>query len=43
MKTLFATSTKMVIKSDSAGAELNGALFAVQPGFIGIDEALFAS
>ena len=43
MKTLFATSTKMVIKSDSAGAELNGALFAVQAGFIGIDEALFAS
>lgn len=43
MKTLFATSTKMVIKSDSAGAELNGALFAVQTGFIGIDEALFAS
>ena len=42
MKTLFATSTKMVIKSDSAGAELNGALFAVQAGFIGIDDALFA-
>lgn len=42
MKTLFATSTKMVIKSDSPGAELNGALFAVQTGFTGIDEALFA-
>ena len=42
MKTLFATSTKMVIKSDSPGAELNGALFAVQTGFIGIDDALFA-
>ena len=42
MKTLFATSTKMVIKADSPGAELNGALFAVQTGFIGINEALFA-
>ena len=42
MKTLFATSTKMVIKADSHGAELNGALFAVQTGFIGINEALFA-
>lgn len=42
MKTLFATSTKMVIKADSPGAELNGALFSVQTGFIGINEALFA-
>jgi sugar lactone lactonase YvrE len=41
MKTLFATSTKLVIKADSPGAKANGALFAVQTGFIGIDEPLF--
>jgi sugar lactone lactonase YvrE len=41
MKTLFVTSTKLVIKADPRGAEANGALFAVQTGFIGIDEPLF--
>lgn len=42
MKTIFATSTKMVIKADSPGTEANGALFTVRPGFIGINETLFA-
>lgn len=43
MKTLFATSTKMVIKADPVGAEVNGGLFAVQTGFIGVEEPLFAA
>jgi len=42
MKTLFVTSTKMVINADAPGAEVNGSLFAVQPGFGGIEEPLFA-
>lgn len=42
MKTLFMTSTKMVIQSVVPGAEVNGGLFAMRPGFCGIAETLFA-
>jgi L-arabinonolactonase len=41
MQTLYCTSTKMLIKADAPGAETNGGLFAVQPGFSGISESPF--
>jgi L-arabinonolactonase len=41
MKTIYVTSTKMVIKADAPGADANGGLFAVRSGFGGIEETLF--
>jgi L-arabinonolactonase len=42
MRTLYVTSTKMVITTDAPGADGNGGLFAVLSGFSGIDDSLFA-
>jgi L-arabinonolactonase len=41
METLYVTSTKMVIKSDLPGADVNGGLFAVLSGFSGKEDSLF--
>jgi L-arabinonolactonase len=41
METLYVTSTKMVIKSDLPGADVNGGLFAVLSGFSGNEDSLF--
>ena len=42
MKTLFVTSTQMTIRKDLPGAEGNGAVFSLRPGFEGIAETNFA-
>jgi sugar lactone lactonase YvrE len=41
METLYVTSTKMVIKTDAPGADVNGGLFAVLSGFSGKEDSLF--
>jgi L-arabinonolactonase len=41
METLYVTSTKMVIKTDGNGADVNGGLFAVLSGFSGNEDSLF--
>jgi L-arabinonolactonase len=42
MRTMYITSTKIVIKFDAAGAEANGGLFSTRSRFTGISDALFA-
>ena len=42
LKTLYITSTKMVIKADAPGAESNGGVFSTRTVFSGIEETLFA-
>ncbi len=42
MQTLFVTSAKMAIRPDAPGAEANGAVFALAPGFQGLAETPFA-
>ena len=41
MRTLFITSTRMVIDPDAPGAVLNGGVFALRPGFTGVIETPF--
>lgn len=41
MQTLFVTSAKLAIRPDAPGAEANGAVFALTPGFKGLSETLF--
>jgi len=41
LKTLYVTSTRMVIKTDAPGAEENGGLFSLKPGIGGVEEAQF--
>jgi L-arabinonolactonase len=42
LDTLFITSTKMVIKPDTPGAEANGGLFSVNTGWHGLTETLLS-
>jgi L-arabinonolactonase len=42
MRTMFVTSTKMLINPDAPGAEANGAVFAVEIEFQGVAETPFA-
>ncbi len=42
MQALFVTSAKMAIRPDAPGAEANGAVFALTPGFQGLEETHFA-
>ena len=42
MATLFVTSTRLRLRPDLPGAEVNGGVFALRPGFCGIAETAFA-
>ena len=42
MATLYVTSTRMTIRPDQPGADANGGVFALRPGFQGVAETAFA-
>ena len=42
METMFVTTTRMTINPDAPGAEANGGLFALRPGFRGVAEVPLA-